>query len=72
MPITWKEKTLSMAWCLDCHRHPENALRPREHVYDLAWQPKEGQDQATLGKQLIKQYKVMNNFQLTNCSTCHR
>src|SRR5471030_1368051 len=22
MPITWKAHTLTMAWCLDCHRNP--------------------------------------------------
>lgn len=70
MPITWKQKDLSMAWCLDCHRHPENAVRPRENVYDLGWKPKGKQSE--IGKQLVQQYKVMNSFQLTNCSTCHR
>src|SRR6266849_3807850 len=33
MPITWKEHTLSMSWCLDCHRNPERNIRPREEVF---------------------------------------
>lgn len=69
MPITWKAESLSMAWCLDCHRNPEKHLRPREYVFDLAWKPKE--DQTQMGKRLVEEYHVLNRFQLTNCSTCH-
>jgi hypothetical protein len=69
MPITWKEKSLSMSWCLDCHRNPEKFIRPREHVYDLTWKPKG--DQIAQGKELLTEYHVLNKFQLTNCSTCH-
>lgn len=69
MPITWKAESLSMAWCLDCHRNPEKHLRPREYVFDLAWKPKE--DQIQMGKRLVEEYHVLNRFQLTNCSTCH-
>jgi len=29
----------SMAWCLDCHRHPENYLRPDDQVFNLDWKP---------------------------------
>src|ERR1700748_367386 len=36
MPITWKEKTLQMGWCLDCHRHPENARRPPGEGFNLS------------------------------------
>src|ERR1700710_527552 len=28
MPMTWKEKPLTMEWCLECHRHPERHVRP--------------------------------------------
>jgi hypothetical protein len=37
MPLMYKENTLTMEWCLRCHRNPEKNLRPREYVYDLAW-----------------------------------
>jgi len=70
MPITQKVKTLSMAWCLDCHSNPQKVLRPREFVYDLAWRPAE--DPAETGEDLAEKYHVMNSLQLTNCSTCHR
>ena len=37
IPLMYKENTLTMEWCLRCHRNPENNLRPREYVYDMAW-----------------------------------
>jgi hypothetical protein len=46
MPITWKSKPLSMRWCLECHRNPEPNLRPREHLYDMAWQAEKPEDHA--------------------------
>ncbi len=60
-------ETLSMSWCLDCHRNPEAHLRPAEFVTDLDWQP--GEDQAILGERL----RLENNIKpSTDCSTCHR
>lgn len=69
MPLVYKEKDLTMKWCIDCHRNPEKALRPRERVFDIAWKPQE--DQEKLGKRLVEEYHVLGKFQLTNCSTCH-
>tara|TARA_B100001123_G_scaffold167075_1_gene192376 strand:- start:3057 stop:3704 length:648 start_codon:yes stop_codon:yes gene_type:complete len=58
---------LNMAWCLDCHRHPEAELRPSEFVTDLAWQP--DNDPVELGRQL----RAMNDINPPeNCSACHR
>jgi hypothetical protein len=71
MPITWKAQPLTMGWCIDCHRNPEKAIRPREHVYDLGWKPKDGESQEVIGKQLLEKYHVMSKLQLTSCSTCH-
>jgi len=39
MSVVYHDQPLSMSWCLDCHRHPENFLRPREDVYNLDWKP---------------------------------
>jgi hypothetical protein len=69
MPITWKEHTLSMSWCLDCHRNPEKNIRPRSEVFNLAWTPPD--NHVEIGRQLVRDYKVLNKFQLSNCSTCH-
>ena len=34
-------KPHSMAWCLDCHRHPENFLRPDDQIFNLDWKPED-------------------------------
>jgi len=70
MPLTWKANDLHMAWCLECHRHPENFLRPKDQVFTMGWQPPT--DQRTLGRQLVQQYHIEPAFKLTNCSICHR
>ncbi len=70
MPILWKDKPLTMQWCLSCHRDPTPSLRPREFVTDLSWKPKE--DPRRLGRMLADRYHILHPFQLTNCSTCHR
>ena len=67
MPLMWREKTLHMEWCLACHRGPERFVRPREHVFRMDWEPTE--DQLTLGRRLVAEYKIQK---LTSCSVCHR
>ena len=44
MEVVYQAENLSMGWCLDCHRRPEEHLRPVEHVYDLDWSPLEDQE----------------------------
>ncbi len=69
MPLTWRQNTLFMSWCLDCHRSPEKYIRPREEVLNMDWKPPE--DQLALGKRLVKEYNVQVK-RITDCSTCHR
>ena len=72
MPLAWKEKPLTMEWCLDCHRHPERELRPKDLVFVMDWQPDaSAKDRTTLGRELVRDYHVQVE-QLVNCSTCHR
>ena len=68
MALTYKANTLYMEWCLDCHRHPENYIRPVEEIYTMGYQPQE--DQVALGRELVKAYNIQVK-QLTNCSVCH-
>ena len=70
MPITWKTQTLYMKWCLECHRAPENYLRPQNEIYDMAWHPEN--NQSALGRQLVAQNHIDTSGRLANCSTCHR
>lgn len=37
MPLMRKDQTMSMGWCLECHRNPEQHLRPKDQIYNLAW-----------------------------------
>ncbi|HYA96521.1 MAG TPA: cytochrome c3 family protein [Methylomirabilota bacterium] len=70
MPLIWQATPMLMSWCLDCHRSPEAALRPKEQVFNMDWQPPA--NQAELGKQLRTQYNLRSTEELTSCSTCHR
>jgi hypothetical protein len=67
MPLVWQENTLLMEWCLECHRAPERFIRPREEVFNMAWQ--RPANQIEVGRQLVQQYSVTSR---TDCSTCHR
>ena len=37
MPLTIQKVSLDMQWCLDCHRDPASRVRPRERVFDMAY-----------------------------------
>ena len=67
MPLMWKEKSLQMEWCLECHREPEKFVRPRNEVFNYEWVPPV--DQITLGRELVEKYDIQR---LDNCSVCHR
>ena len=67
MPLMWRENTLYMEWCIECHRNPERFVRPRDQVFNMDWQPPA--DQIALGQKLVLQYKIES---LTSCSVCHR
>ena len=70
MPLTHQVASLQMEWCLDCHRNPEQVLRPKDEIFNMAWEP-EG-NQAELGTQLLDKYNTPSTAVLTSCSTCHR
>ncbi len=70
MPHTVKVETLSMGWCLDCHRDPAPRQRPTSAVFDREWAPS---SEMTLPE--LPQPVVHNGIEispLTRCSTCHR
>jgi formate-dependent nitrite reductase cytochrome c552 subunit len=61
-------KSLTMSFCLDCHRDPAQHLRENKDVFnlDLTISPEE---QERKGKAFVHDWKV-NASQ--NCSACHR
>ncbi len=70
MPLTEQASNLQMSWCLDCHRHPERYVRPRDKVFTMGYTPSENQE--TLGRRLVAEYKIQDPRTLTSCYTCHR
>jgi len=69
MPLVWKAEPMTMEWCLDCHRQPEEHLRPLDQIYNIDWV---AEDQLALGLQLKEEYHVANAYVLTQCYVCHR
>ncbi|MDP9055176.1 MAG: cytochrome c family protein [Acidobacteriota bacterium] len=67
MPLMYQNPSLQMRWCLDCHRNPEQHLRPRDQITTMGYVPSE--PQAQLGARLVKEYHVQK---LDTCWTCHR
>jgi hypothetical protein len=62
------EKSLTMAFCLDCHRDPAPNLRPLAQVYNLGWTNEPGA-QAKQGRRLQSDWNVQPS---DKCYTCHR
>ncbi len=60
---------LTMGWCIDCHRAPEQYLRPQAEIFNTDWVPPA--DQLAQGQQLV-QANHIEVSKLTNCTICHR
>lgn len=72
-------RSLSMSWCLDCHRNPQENLRPPDQITNMAWLPplQQGeslkQAQIRLGEDLSqKTYTIHDREYMQSCSVCHR
>ena len=67
MPQVYQAQTLLMQWCLDCHRNPDENLRPKSEITNMEWQP--GRPQAEVGREIRAELDV---HPLTDCTGCHR
>lgn len=67
MGRVYKVTPLTMSWCLDCHRNPEQYLRPLDHITDMGWRPDRPQIEVGLE---VK--RALGVDPPTSCSTCHR
>ena len=67
MAAVYQVATLTMGWCLDCHRNPEQYIRPLDQTTNMAWSA--GDRQLELGRALTQELGVRS---LTSCTTCHR
>jgi cytochrome c7-like protein len=66
MPEVMQSATLTMGFCVDCHRDPTPHLRPRERVTDLAWI---AEDPVKTGQAIAQSLDVHTR---TSCTACHR
>jgi hypothetical protein len=69
MDVVAQHEPLSMGWCLDCHRAPEQYLRPVNEVTNMGYAPPSGQTQLVAGLELRRENDINPP---TDCSTCHR
>ena len=84
MPLMYQAQSLQMEWCLDCHRGPEKYIRPRDQVFNMAYQPPSTEhpitvatgesftNQKDLGLFLKRTYNIGTTEHMTTCSVCHR
>jgi hypothetical protein len=69
MDTVAQAKPLGMSFCLDCHRSPEQSIRPVDKVDDMTWKPASAEAQATNGIKYVHDWKVLPP---QSCSGCHR
>ena len=68
MEVVERKRSLSMGWCLDCHRDPVMNLRPVSQMTNLAWDQTVELDEQER-QALVHLYHIQPS---ENCSTCHR
>ena len=62
------EQSLTMAFCLDCHRNPAPNIRPLDQVYNMTWTNNPAR-QLEAGARCVRDWKIRSSH---NCSACHR
>ena len=74
MEVVHHDKPLSMAFCLDCHRNPEDSLRPMNEVTNLGWSRHTDSNVSTL-ESIHSGLKIKHNWGINpplSCTGCHR
>lgn len=60
-------QAMTMDWCIDCHRAPQDRLRPLDRITDMEWDP--GPARRAIGRQIRAENQIEPP---THCSGCHR
>jgi hypothetical protein len=68
MPLTYKARSLTMEFCLDCHRNPGPHLRPGNQIFNTEWHRAADTPKP---EALMAAYGI-GGRRLTDCSLCHR
>lgn len=71
MRKTRKVHSLSMGWCLDCHRNPGAHIGRDFEAQSHTSTPSEALAEALTGKESLRVSKIFAE-PLTDCSVCHR
>jgi aryl-phospho-beta-D-glucosidase BglC (GH1 family) len=69
MGAVFQDQPQSMSWCLDCHRAPEDFLRPPVEVFNMKWKPAGSGTQRKTGAKFQAAWEVNPPV---NCGGCHR
>jgi NAD-dependent SIR2 family protein deacetylase len=69
MPVVYEDKSLSMKFCLNCHRNPEPYLRAPGDVYNLESPTLVAQGKSAEAAAMIADWKIKPP---QSCSGCHR
>jgi hypothetical protein len=71
MPLTRKAAPMTMEWCLDCHRAPEDKIVAADRRFQSApYDRRTDADRSAARKAMLR--IVHSGRNLTDCSTCHR
>lgn len=68
MPLTMKAHSMSMSWCLDCHRNPSPHLEPSDRIFAASAQSTDSEPHP----ELMAAYDIDEPSRLVQCSICHR
>jgi hypothetical protein len=69
MDVVKHTKSLSMGFCLDCHRNPQAFVRPLDQVTNLSWKPEQAAEHAKWAEAFVKNNKIAPP---QSCTGCHR
>ena len=76
MAVVYHAEPHSMAWCLDCHRAPEEKVRPLSEITNLGWEPPRKGDESISDaqKRIGTEIKIKEHLNppVGNCAGCPR
>ncbi len=70
MEVVRQTQSLSMSWCLDCHRDPAEHLRPLGEVTNMQWRPPRDPERRSEIAQEFLTERHINAPE--DCAGCHR
>ena len=76
MAVVFHAEPHSMSWCLDCHRAPEEKVRPLSEITHLDWEAprRDGESKDDAQKRIGTEIKIKEHLNppVGNCAGCHR